>query len=602
MGHYCTLINNQHVHSPERLDFVAPPVLEGDLEQRAPSIEHTPGEALDTSQVKKLSRTELIEYEQIIRKLREVHRDEAEKIKREYIDKEADALSTKKGISKQKAKRIIQERTQGRLMADDILYFDNGEQATVREVRENLDKYDGCTLADPAEPDYGGGRNKAILYANKNKGNPIINSFAHGGRTYQLLPDFNELQETIANMSKDDLQDIWVELLTHAAINDIEKDELLRAVQGRIGGRIDSLRKRIKEASNGPESEQDQLNPRYKTSPTDWLNLIYGCCMLGTKAVIIQEAYDDGLGCWNFVAHRPQELTQYYQNKRVWDPDTYKEKSVFPVWMKSKTRNTYHGVVFEPNSTTFKTTNRIIQQGGVYNLWQSYTVNSMQGNCTLITDHILHVWCSGDLELFEYVLNWLADMFQFPNHQGKTALVLSSKQGAGKGIIIEGIIAKIFGCHALVATRKEDFLGRFNSQLGQSVFVFVNEAVWAGEKEKQGTLKALITDDFLTIEKKYLDSVKFRNRTHLIFASNESWVAPADAGDRRFVYLKVSNKRKGDAEYFTQLVNEIENGGREAFLYEMLNRDIAGVDLTQMPKNQGQQRLIDQIQTANVPI
>ena len=41
-------------------------------------------------------------------------------------------------------------------------------------------------VSDPLEPDYGGGKNKAIIYTD---GRPHIHSLAHGGIEYRLEPD-----------------------------------------------------------------------------------------------------------------------------------------------------------------------------------------------------------------------------------------------------------------------------------------------------------------------------------------------------------------------------------------------------------------------------
>ena len=323
----------------------------------------------------------------------------------------------------------------------------------------------------------------------------------------------------------------------------------------------------------------------------------YGVAIYGGKTVVIEEKYDDSLECFFVATHRPGELIDYYANQFIPTSNTKKKQNIFQAWMKSFNRNTYKDVTFKPDSKTFRSIDRIIQQGGTYNLWQGYTTSPTQGDCSLILQHIHTIWCSEDNEMYAYVLNWLADMFQHPNKPGKTALVLRSGQGAGKNIIADGVIAHLFGMHALIANRAEDFIGRFNSALGHAVFVFVNEAIWGGDRTKQGILKALITDKYITVERKYHEGTKVSNCSHLLFSSNESWVAPAEIGDRRFVYLPVSDNRKGATEYFRNLGSQINDKGRAAFLYEMLHRDLSNVDLTCLPANQSAQRQTDLLQT-----
>ncbi len=67
--------------------------------------------------------------------------------------------------------------------------------------------------------------------------------------------------------------------------------------------------------------------------------------------------------------------------------------------------------------------------------------------------------------------------------------------------------------------------------------------------------------------------------------------------DRRHVYLPVSDHKIGDTKYFTELVMEIENGGREAFLKFMLDYK-SEIDLTVMPGGQGEQREKDERRSA----
>lgn len=584
-----TLVD-QFVYSPERLDFAALAILVGDLEQRLPEIRYIPGGSLDTSKLQELSNIEEIQYEKILRDLKRGAAKEAGAIREKYEVEEGRKVAEKLCISYSAAQKIIHNRLKGILSGDELLQFDDGRTPSVREAIRNSADYDGATMPDHAEPEYGGGRNKAIFYANLDTGFPLIHSLAHGGRVYILRKDFDDLKAQFQTKGED-LRD-WAKHVADADVTNEQSEELVNIVHELTDISLKTLRKSLKDALNQKDNQIDESE--YKTPEFAHLNLAYGCVLAGGKTVIIEECYDEDSGSWVAKLHNPRELGVYLQNQRI--PSGNDSIPIFPLWMDYPLRNTFDNIVFKPDPTIFRSGPRIIQQGGTYNIWQGYTKTPIQGDCSLILDHIREVWCSNYLDMYDYVLNWLAYMFQHPDRQGETALVLRSGQGTGKNIIAEAI-ARLFGIHALIATRKDDFLGRFNSILGQAVFVYVNEAVWAGDKEKQGTLKALITDRFLTIEKKYLDSFKFRNCTHLLFASNESYVAPADIGDRRFVYPKVSDHRVGDKEYFKALVNQIDGEGLSAFLYEMLNRDIDGLDLSKFPENQSDQRTTDQMMT-----
>ena len=93
-----------------------------------------------------------------------------------------------KGKSPEVAQRIV-SGVGGRheLSGDFEIYLDEGGPVTVREIIANPDQFHRQTCADPLEPDYGGGRNLAILYTDGHRAR--VCSLAHGGIDYRLVPD-----------------------------------------------------------------------------------------------------------------------------------------------------------------------------------------------------------------------------------------------------------------------------------------------------------------------------------------------------------------------------------------------------------------------------
>jgi phage/plasmid-associated DNA primase len=180
-------------------------------------------------------------------------------------------------------------------------------------------------------------------------------------------------------------------------------------------------------------------------------------------------------------------------------------------------------------------------------------------------------------------MGWLARLFQYPDERGHTVLLLQSGQGTGKNIIIDELV-RAFGDHAVVCVKPDDLVGEFNAHLATSVLVFANEAIWGGDKKQEGSLKSLITDEELFVNKKRIPKYRVLNRTHLIMASNNEWAVPIDLDDRRFVVLEVSEARKGDRAYFQDLAQEINNGGTEALIHYLLHLDISDFDPRELPK------------------
>jgi phage/plasmid-associated DNA primase len=129
--------------------------------------------------------------------------------------------------------------------------------------------------------------------------------------------------------------------------------------------------------------------------------------------------------------------------------------------------------------------------------------------------------------------------------------------------------------------------------------VFANEAVWGGDKQQEGALKQLVTDEKMAVERKYIPTYHTKNCVHLIIASNNDWVAPMGMDDRRFVVLDVSEQKKGDGEYFQRLADQIENGGDRAFIHYLLNFNINGFNPRVLPAVNSQAKYINKVKTAD---
>lgn len=97
-------------------------------------------------------------------------------------------------------------------------------------------------------------------------------------------------------------------------------------------------------------------------------------------------------------------------------------------------------------------------------------------------------------------------------------------------------------------------------------------------------LKAIITEETLMIEPKGLDAYPVRNCIRLIMSSNSDWVVPAGADARRYFVLNVSDAKKQDSAYFAAIAAQMENGGQEALLDLLLNRNISKFNVRDVPQ------------------
>lgn len=156
-------------------------------------------------------------------------------------------------------------------------------------------------------------------------------------------------------------------------------------------------------------------------------------------------------------------------------------------------------------------------------------------------------------------------------------------RGTGKGIFVNSL-GSIFGRHYLQISQSRHLTGNFNAHLAECIVLFVDEAFWAGDKQGEGVLKHLITEPTLPIERKFRDVETARNLLHVIMASNNQWVVPAGLDERRFFVLDVDDSKQQNHEYFMALSAELEGGGIEAMLHELLHRDLSAFNFREAPK------------------
>jgi hypothetical protein len=61
-----------------------------------------------------------------------------------------------------------------------------------------------------------------------------------------------------------------------------------------------------------------------------------------------------------------------------------------------------------------------------------------------------------------------------------------------------------------------------------------------------------------------------------MMSSNNDWVVPAGHGARRYAVFNVSSERVEDHRYFKELWTELDAGGIEGLLYDLLRLDLRG--------------------------
>jgi Family of unknown function (DUF5906)/RepB DNA-primase from phage plasmid len=234
-------------------------------------------------------------------------------------------------------------------------------------------------------------------------------------------------------------------------------------------------------------------------------------------------------------------------------------------WLTHPLRRQYKGVIFKPGAK------EVVNEK--LNLWRGWGVEPKRGDWGLLREHIFEVLAARDEDVDTYTCNWMAWAVQHPAEQAEVALVFIGDRGTGKGTLGKAM-CETFGQHALHLSSPEHLTGRFNAHLRQCSFLFGDECYGPKDKSAEGTLKRLITEDTLTIEAKGRDPIEEPNRLHVMLASNNEWVVPAGAYERRFVVQRVADTHRQDAAWFGPIYKQMRAGGYEAMLFDLLHRDL----------------------------
>jgi Family of unknown function (DUF5906) len=241
---------------------------------------------------------------------------------------------------------------------------------------------------------------------------------------------------------------------------------------------------------------------------------------------------------------------------------------IAPYWLSHPQRRQYEGLDLVPNGEP-------VLRGNYLNLWRGWGVDPCKGTWRLIERHIVEVLANGNQGFEDYIKKSTAWKFQNPALPTEVVLALLGGKGAGKGAWGQ-VLMLIFGQHALQIFSSDHLCGKHNAHLQNKLFLFLDEAVWAGDKDAERVLKGITTEKWMMIEPKGINAFQWINRLGLYMSGNDKWIVPASHDERRYAVNRINERWKQNPDYFGPLFEEINNGGPQAMLYDMLRMDLEG--------------------------
>jgi DNA-directed RNA polymerase subunit L len=251
-------------------------------------------------------------------------------------------------------------------------------------------------------------------------------------------------------------------------------------------------------------------------------------------------------------------------------------KEVFAQFLSHPNTQVYSEIKFHPKK----------QPKHVLNLWVPPTIEPINTNCNTIIDFIFSVISSKENLNNEYLLNYLAHLYQKPEEKPGIMVALMSPQGCGKGVMMQ-ILGKIWGRTTLMINDIEDITGRFNLCLERKLLICMDEAMYVNDSAGQEKLKNLITEPTINVEAKH-QMPRTVNSLHRFFlTTNHEHFLKTSKDDRRLFAIPISESRQNDHAYFNRLLDVIENTQElNGFVYFLKHRDISNFNIRLRPKTQ----------------
>ncbi|WP_343728507.1 DUF5906 domain-containing protein [Duganella sp.] len=191
---------------------------------------------------------------------------------------------------------------------------------------------------------------------------------------------------------------------------------------------------------------------------------------------------------------------------------------------------------------------------------------------------LLESLCSGEDNVDDcvaWILRWLAFPLQNPGAKMQTALLMfGEKQGTGKSLFFQDVMAPIYGEYGTVASQHQ-LDSTFTAWRSRKLFVLFEEVLSRDDKySHNGTLKYMITGKKMSINQKNLPERTETNHLNGVFLSNEPQPIPIELEDRRFMVIEA--RARQSKEFYDSVAAALNAGAVEAFYHFLLNFPLDG--------------------------
>jgi hypothetical protein len=251
-------------------------------------------------------------------------------------------------------------------------------------------------------------------------------------------------------------------------------------------------------------------------------------------------------------------------------------------WVKDPLIRRYKGLVFRPPP--------MASAGDTYNIWNGFAVNRYEPAVDRPVDpdgvavkHLvdfLKTLCGHKQAVLDYLLDWMAQIFQYPSRKTGVAILLKGEEGVGKNRATDILSAMLGPDKSLnTSSPKNTLYGEFTQLREGKFLVVINEANGADNFAANDIIKDMITSDTFVCNAKSQNSYSIECYARFIFTTNNDNCLKVESGSRRYQVINVSSELKGNTDYFKNLSAIIDDPhSRYEFYKYLMDRDIVSRD------------------------
>ena len=191
------------------------------------------------------------------------------------------------------------------------------------------------------------------------------------------------------------------------------------------------------------------------------------------------------------------------------------------------------------------------------------------------------VICQHNKGAAEYLLSWFARIVQQPGEKNGSAVLLLGDEGTGKTTLANtfcGLLGRQYSNQNL--NRLSSLTGRFNhSFVYGKVLTVLNEVGRDFTKADLAKLKSVITEAYISTEKKFAQGGEVPNYQNILITTNEikKWALRSE--DRRFLVLEAAlpfTDRSEKMKYFDGLYQHLNDEEfKQQLMYFFTTRDLS---------------------------